>query len=381
MDIFTGESNNFMKVALITGSAGLIGSQACQFFHEKKYKIIGIDNFMRSYFFGEEACTKDSNSLLKKELTSFEHYNIDIRNIDKLKDVFKKYGSNIDIIIHTAAQPSHDWAANEPHTDFTVNANGTLNLLELTRNYCSDATFIFTSTNKVYGDRPNYSFYNNEPDYTYKNISIKETETRWEAFFEDKLAAIDESMSIDNCKHSLFGASKVSADILCQEYGKYFNLKTGIFRGGCLTGPNHAGTELHGFLSYLVKCIIHKKPYTIYGYGGKQVRDNIHSYDLVNMFWHFHKNPKHGEVYNAGGGRNNSISIKEAINFITNEINSNWSSYSISDHAREGDHIWYITDLTKYRQDYPDWNIQYTLQDTILQIIKNESSSNNTYKE
>lgn len=375
-----------MKVALITGSAGLIGSQACQFFHEKKYKIIGIDNFMRSYFFGEEACTKDSNTQLEKELTNFEHYNIDIRNIDKLREVFKKYKSTIDIIIHTAAQPSHDWAANEPHTDFTINANGTLNLLELTREYCPESTFIFTSTNKVYGDRPNYSFYNKEPDSTYNHLFIKEISTRWEGYFEhnksftvyNDLAAIDEGMSIDNCKHSLFGASKVAADILCQEYGKYFNLKIGIFRGSCLTGPNHAGTELHGFLSYLVKCIVHNKPYTVYGYKGKQVRDNIHSYDLVNMFWYFHQNPKQGEVYNAGGGRDNSISILEAISFVKKEINSKWDNFTISESARAGDHIWYITDLTKYKQDYPDWDIQYSIQDTLLQIIKHESLRNNS---
>ena len=381
-----------MKVALITGSAGLIGSQACQFFHEKKYKIIGIDNFMRSYFFGESACTKNSNKQLEEDLSNFEHYNIDIRNIDKLKDIFTKYGSNIDIIIHTAAQPSHDWAANEPLTDFNVNANGTLNLLELTRKYCPTATFIFTSTNKVYGDRPNFSFESGEPDADYKHLFIEEESTRYEGKIVTPdigdvrketqvvlpVASIDETMSIDQCKHSIFGASKVAADIMCQEYGRYFGMNVGIFRGGCLTGPNHAGTELHGFLSYLVKCIVHNKPYTVYGYKGKQVRDNIHSYDLVNMFWYFHKNPKCGEVYNAGGGRDNSISIKEAINFITNEINSEWNSYTISDKAREGDHIWYITDLTKYRRDYPDWNIQYSIQDTLLQIIKHESSSNNT---
>lgn len=350
-----------MKVAIITGSAGLIGSQACNFFSEKGYKIIGIDNDMRSYFFGESASTKDSSESLISNLPNYEHYNIDIRDYDRLNEVFSKYSSDIEIIIHTAAQPSHDWAAKEPLTDFGVNATGTMNMLEVTRLNCLKATFIFTSTNKVYGDTTNKSPY------------IKEWETRWESIDGfGNLTSIDESMSIDNTKHSIFGASKVAADVMCQEYGKYFGMNVGIFRGGCLTGPNHAGAELHGFLSYLVKCILNDKPYTIFGYKGKQVRDNIHSWDLVNMFWYFHQNPKQGEVYNVGGGRDNSTSILEAIDTINKIAGTNWSNYTISEQNRIGDHIWYISDLTKFKTDYPDWNITISLEETIKQMVEFE---------
>jgi CDP-paratose 2-epimerase len=345
-----------MKYVLVTGSAGLIGSQSVDFFHNLGYKIIGIDNDMRSYFFGENASTQPTKNALLKKYENYIHHNQDIRNYDEMKKIFKKYGKSIELIIHTAAQPSHDWAAKEPITDFTVNALGTLNLLELTRIFCPEATFIFTSTNKVYGDRPNF-------------LNIKEEETRHECYENNKLYSIDENMSIDNTKHSVFGASKVAADIMCQEYGKYFGLKTAIFRGGCLTGPNHAGTELHGFLSYLVKCIIHDKLYTIFGYQGKQVRDNIHSFDLVNMFWHFHQNPKCGEVYNAGGGRDNSCSILEAISIINRKAGKNWDKYSLSDANRIGDHIWYITNLNKFKNHYPKWNITKTLDNTIQEMV------------
>lgn len=345
-----------MKYVLVTGSAGLIGSQSVHFFHNLGYKIIGIDNDMRSYFFGENASTQPTKNVLLKKYENYIHHNQDIRNYDEMKKIFEKYGKSIELIIHTAAQPSHDWAAKEPITDFTVNALGTLNLLELTRIFCPEATFIFTSTNKVYGDRPNF-------------LNIKEEETRHECYENNKLYSIDENMSIDNTKHSVFGASKVAADIMCQEYGKYFGLKTAIFRGGCLTGPNHAGTELHGFLSYLVKCIIHDKPYTIFGYQGKQVRDNIHSFDLVNMFWHFHQNPKCGEVYNAGGGRDNSCSILEAISIINRKANKNWDKYSLSDANRIGDHIWYISNLNKFKNHYPKWNITKTLDNTIQEMV------------
>jgi len=312
-----------MKIALITGSAGLIGSQACSFFSERGYKIIGIDNDMRAYFFGEGSSTKDSLESIKSNISDYEHYNVDIRDYDKLNEIFGKYKYEIEIVIHTAAQPSHDWAVKEPITDFGVNALGTMNMLELTRLNCPDATFIFTSTNKVYGDTPNKSPY------------LQERESRWECV--DDLGnpmSIDETMSIDHTKHSVFGASKVAADIMCQEYGKYFGMNVGVFRGGCLTGPNHAGAELHGFLSYLVKCVVNDKPYTIFGYKGKQVRDNIHSWDLVNMFWHFHQNPKQGEVYNAGGGRENSTSILEAIDTINKIAETNWSNYTISEEKR-----------------------------------------------
>lgn len=352
-----------MKVAVITGSAGLIGSQACDFFSKKGYKIIGIDNDMRSYFFGEGSSTKDSLDSLKSKINEYHHYNIDIRDYQKLNEVFSKYSSDVDIVIHTAAQPSHDWAANEPLTDFGINATGTINMLEVTRLNCPKATFIFTSTNKVYGDTPNKSPY------------IQEEETRWECVNDlGNPTSIDETMSIDNTKHSVFGASKVAADIMCQEYGKYFGMNVGIFRGGCLTGPNHAGAELHGFLSYLVKCIVNNKPYTIFGYKGKQVRDNIHSWDLVNMFWEFHQNPKQGEVYNVGGGRDNSTSILEAIDTINRIAETNWSDYTISEQNRIGDHIWYISDLRKFRTHYPNWNITIDLEETIKQMVDFEKS-------
>ena len=370
-----------MKIAIVTGSAGLIGSQTCNFFSKKGYKIIGIDNDMRSYFFGKSSSTKDSLYSIKSSIDSYEHYDIDIRDYEKLIKIFKKYSSDIDIIIHTAAQPSHDWAANEPLTDFSINATGTMNLLELTRLYCPKSTFIFTSTNKVYGDRPNFDYYYkkgiNVPKNRYDTPIIIELDTRYEGLNREtnELFSISENMSIDNTKHSVFGASKVAADIMCQEYGKYFGMNVGVFRGGCLTGPNHAGAELHGFLSYLVKCIVNDKPYTIFGYKGKQVRDNIHSFDLVNMFWYFHQNPKPGEVYTAGGGRSNSTSILEAIDTINRIAGTNWSNYSISEQNRIGDHIWYISDLIKFKRDYPNWDITITLEEIIKQMVEFEKKN------
>jgi len=351
-----------MKKALITGCNGLIGSQAVEFFINKGFYVIGIDNNMRQYFFGNDASTKETGQYLLNKYSNFSLKNIDIRDYESLEKIFKE--NLFDLIIHTAAQPSHDWAAKEPLTDFTINANGTLNLLELTKNYCKESVFIFTSTNKVYGDRPNF-------------LNLKETDTRFEYIYTKNNSncsylGINENMSIDNCLHSVFGASKVAADIMCQEYGKYFNMNVGIFRGGCLTGPNHAGTEMHGFLSYLVKCIIHDKPYTIYGYKGKQVRDNIHSYDLINMFWEFYKNPKKGEVYNAGGGRGNEISILEAINLINKISGRKWEKYTISNNNRIGDHIWYVSDCTKFKNDYVNWKIEYPLEKVIQEIIKSE---------
>lgn len=368
-----------MKIAIVTGSAGLIGAQTCDFFSDKGYKIIGIDNDMRSYFFGENASTKDSLESIKAKIKDYEHYDIDIRDYQKLDEIFSKYSSDIEIVIHTAAQPSHDWAAKEPLTDFGVNAVGTMNMLEVTRLNCPKATFIFTSTNKVYGDRPNLSYYNKTPDIAYNGLMIKEEDTRWEAYFvnlfENNLAEIDERMSIDNTKHSVFGASKVAADVMCQEYGKYFDMNIGIFRGGCLTGPNHAGAELHGFLSYLVKCIVHNKHYTIFGYKGKQVRDNIHSSDLVNMFWCFHKNPKQGEVYNVGGGRGNSTSILEVIDKINKIAGTNWENFTLSDENRIGDHVWYISDLSKFKKDYPEWDITINLDEMIKQMVDFERNN------
>lgn len=353
-----------MEILLVTGASGLIGSETVMFFKDKFDLIIGVDNNMRSYFFGAEASTEGTRINMVKSISNYVHFETDIRDLKNLECIFEKYNSQIKLIVHTAAQPSHDWAAKEPHTDFSVNAVGTMNMLELARKYCFDATFIFTSTNKVYGDRPN-------------SLPLIETDKRWEIDQSHNYFSkgIDEDMSIDNSKHSIFGASKVAADIMVQEYGKYFGMKTGVFRGGCLTGPNHAGTQLHGFLSYLVKCAIEGKEYTIFGYGGKQVRDNIHSYDLVNMFHHFHLNPRMGEVYNAGGGRHSNCSILEAIDIIE-ELSGIRLKYSISLDNRIGDHIWWISDVSKFKEHYPEWDYKYSIYDIIEQIIKRFSNTN-----
>lgn len=342
------------KKVLITGSAGLIGSESAKFFANLGFHIYGIDNNMRQYFFGKEASTQWSKRKLIKGLKDkYTHYATDIRNNKKLEEIFKK--NKFDLIIHTAAQPSHDWAAKEPATDFTVNALATLYLLENFRKYCPEAVFIFTSTNKVYGDTPN-------------NLPLIETKTRFELPQNHPYyKGIDETMSIDNSKHSLFGASKVAADIMVQEYGKYFGLKTGIFRGGCLTGPAHSGTRLHGFLAYLAKCIVTGKKYMIYGYKGKQVRDNIHSYDLVNAFYNFYNKPRSGEVYNMGGSRHSNVSMLEAIEKIE-KITGKKAKYEYKDENRSGDHIWYISDVSKFKSHYPDWEYKYDI-DKILEEI------------
>jgi CDP-paratose 2-epimerase len=294
-------------------------------------------------------------------IPNFEHHHADIRNIEEIENIFSKYNSDIKLVVHTAAQPSHDWAANDPITDFTVNANGTLNLLEMTRLHCEKAVFIFTSTNKVYGDTPNY-------------LPLIELDKRWEIdekhfYFKE---GIDENMSIDHTKHSLFGASKVAADVLVQEYGKYFGMNTGVFRGGCLTGPNHSGTQLHGFLSYLMKCAITGDKYTVFGYKGKQVRDNIHSWDLVNMFWHFYQNPRQGEVYNAGGGRHSNCSMSEAIE-MCESITGKPMNYEYSETNRIGDHIWWVSDMSEFKAHYPGWNWKYNIKDILTQIYENMS--------
>jgi len=347
---------NQMNIALVTGSGGLIGSESVEFLSKKFDQIIGIDNDMRKYFFGAEASTQWNVQRLKESVPNLNHYNIDIRDQASMEAVFKEYGSDIKLIIHAAAQPSHDWAAREPSTDFTVNANGTLTLLELTKTFSPEAVFIFTSTNKVYGDSPNF-------------FPLIELDKRWEVdhnhpYYE---YGIDESLTIDQSKHSLFGASKLAADILVQEYGKYFNLKTGSFRGGCLTGPRHSGTELHGFLAYLMKCAITGDQYTIFGYKGKQVRDNIHSHDLVNMFWHFYQTPRPGEVYNAGGSRFSNCSILEAID-LCEEISEKKINFSYNNDNRIGDHIWWISDVRKFKRHYPEWNFQYDIKDILVQI-------------
>jgi len=348
-----------MKIAIISGSNGLIGSESVSFLADKMDLIVGIDNDQRAYFFGPEASTKWKRTELEKKYDNYIHYNADIRNYNDIEAIFSKYGKDISIIVHTAAQPSHDWAAKEPLTDFTINANGTLNFLELTRIYCPKAVFIFTSTNKVYGDTPNY-------------LPLVELEKRWEIeeshpFFKE---GIDESMSIDNSKHSIFGASKVAADVMVQEYGKYFGMHTAVFRGGCLTGPNHSGAQLHGFLSYLMKCAINKSKYTIFGYKGKQVRDNIHAWDLVNMFWSYYLTPRCGEVYNAGGGRFSNCSMIEAIE-VCEKITGNKMDYSYTDQNRSGDHIWYISDVSKFKKHYPEWDYKYNLEVTLDQIFNN----------
>jgi CDP-paratose 2-epimerase len=345
-----------MKKVLITGSAGLIGGQACRFFYEQGYQVVGVDNDMRSYFFGDAASTGKNLEIIKKDLgDAYEHHSIDLRNQEGMRAVFQNH--RFDVIIHTAAQPSHDWAAREPVTDFEVNALSTLYLLENYRNYCPEATFIFTSTNKVYGDLPN-------------QLPLIELDTRYEIDRSHRYAkGIDETMSIDQSTHSVFGASKVAADVMVQEYGRYFGLNTGVFRGGCLTGPSHSGAQLHGFLAYLIKCIEGGIEYTILGYKGKQVRDNIHSLDLVNMFWHFHNNPRGGEVYNVGGGRNSNISIIEAIQ-LTETILGKRAKTKYIDENRVGDHIWYVSNIAKFQSHYPGWEYKYDIKNIVEEICR-----------
>ena len=347
-----------MSVAVITGCSGLIGSEAAKFFHARGFDVVGIDNNMREYFFGRDGSVDWNTQSLKAALPGLIHYPDDIRNEDAMNSIFRRYGKKISVVIHAAAQPSHDWAAKEPLTDFSVNATGTLVLLEATRKFCPDAPFIFTSTNKVYGDTPNA-------------LPLVERQSRWEIdathpYFEH---GIDESMTIDSSKHSVFGASKVAADVMTQEYGRYFGLKTGVFRGGCLTGPAHSGAMLHGFLAYLIKCIVYRTPYTIFGYKGKQVRDNIHSNDLVSAFWHFYREPRPGAVYNMGGGRFSNCSVLEAIS-IAEKLAGEQLTYSISEQAREGDHIWWISDTRRFQKDYPDWAYEYDLETTMTEIVE-----------
>lgn len=344
-----------MQSVLITGSAGLIGSEAVRFYAEQGNRVVGIDNDMRRYFFGEQASTAWKRDALEKEYEQYHHCNIDIRNYEELQALMQH--ESFSLIIHTAAQPSHDWAAREPLTDFGVNAVGTLNLLELTRQYQPDAVFIFTSTNKVYGDLPNF-------------LPLEERETRWEIADSHPYAqGIDETMSIDQSTHSVFGASKVAADVMVQEYGKYFGVKTGTFRGGCLSGPAHSGAQLHGFLAYLVRCIANEEPYTVFGYKGKQVRDNIHSADVIRAFDAFAKNPRPGEVYNIGGTRHSNISMLEAIDIIGRLLGKK-PQIRIVDDSRKGDHIWYVSSMEKFKRHYPDWSHTYDCTAIIEEIIR-----------
>ena len=347
-----------MSIAIVTGSAGLIGSETVRFFSGKGLKVIGIDNDLRSEFFGPDASTAWNRRRLEKEIPDYKHHSVDIRDVDKIDQIFAKHGTDISVVIHSAAQPSHDWAARAPFVDFSVNATGTLNLLETTRTHCPDAVFIFTSTNKVYGDAPNL-------------LPLVEHETRWELNDEHRYHenGIDETMSIDQCTHSLFGASKASADLLVQEYGRYFGMKTACFRGGCLTGPAHSGAELHGFLAYLVKCAHQGTPYTVFGYKGKQVRDNIHSFDFVSALWQFYREPRVGEVYNMGGSRHSNCSMLEAIE-ITEDITGKKLDHTYSETNRIGDHIWWISDVGRFKSHFPEWRYKYGIKEIISEICE-----------
>lgn len=347
-----------MPVVVITGSAGLIGSEASRFFAKQGYEIVGIDNNLRRVFFGEDASTDWNRSQLENELSHlYRHHHIDIREASQVSSLFSEYSSDIALVIHTAAQPSHDWAARDPQMDFSVNANGTLNLLEATRQFAIKAPFIFTSTNKVYGATPN-------------QLPLVEQEFRWEIEPTHRYVnGIGEDMSIDRTLHSLFGASKVAADVLVQEYGRYFGMLTACFRGGCLTGPNHSGAQLHGFLAYLMKCTMTGTPYSIFGYKGKQVRDNIHSADLISAFNEFFKAPRSGEVYNIGGGRFSNCSMLEAIK-ICEEIAGRKLDHNYVEQNRTGDHIWWISDLSRFSEHYPNWKPKYDIPGILGEIYE-----------
>lgn len=347
-----------MAVALVTGSAGLIGSEATAYFADLGFDVVGIDNDMRRTFFGDDASTRWNLERLQQRLgRRYRHVDADIRDAVAMEALFAEYAGDVQLVIHAAAQPSHDWAARDPMTDFTVNANGTLVLLEACRKHSPGAVFIFTSTNKVYGDRPNH-------------LPLVEREERWE--IEDGhpyAGGIPETMPIDQCLHSLFGASKVAADVVVQEYGRYFGLKTGVFRGGCLTGPNHSGTQLHGFLAYLMRCTVSGEPYTVFGYKGKQVRDNIHSTDLIRAFHEFYNAPRPGEVYNIGGGRQVNCSMLEAID-LCQRIAGCELDWRYDERNRIGDHIWYVSDLGKFKAHYPDWRLRYDVPRILTEIYE-----------
>ena len=349
-----------MSIVIITGSSGLVGSEAVNFFCDKGFDVIGIDNNLRKFFFGRDGSTLWIKNNLIKRNKKFKNFNIDIRNFNGLEKIFKKYRKNISLIIHCAAQPSHDYGKKFPVLDFNVNATGTLNLLELTKIYCPNSPFIFTSTNKVYGDNPN-------------KLSIIETKNRWELKKNNKYYnGIDEKFSIDHCTHSFFGVSKTYADLIVQEYGKNIGLKTVCFRAGCITGPNHSGAKLHGFLSYLVKITLATRKYSLIGYKGKQVRDNLHSYDLVNCFWEFFKKPKRGEVYNIGGGRYSNCSILEALDLVE-KISNISISRNVVRIPRIGDHIWYISNLKKFKNHYPKWKQKYNTKKILGELIESFS--------
>ena len=336
-----------MSIVVITGSAGLIGSEAATSFAARGHTVVGVDNDMRRVFFGEEASTAWNRRRLDLALgPHYLHNSLDVRDRDAVDALFARYGRDVHAVIHTAAQPSHDWAARDPHTDFGVNASGTLNLLEATRRHAPEAAFVFTSTNKVYGDTPN-------------RLPLVEQATRWEIDPSHTYAGgIREDMSIDQTLHSVFGASKVAADVLVQEYGGYFGLRTACFRGGCLTGPQHAGTQLHGFLAYLMRCVATGTPYTVFGYGGKQVRDNIHCADLVAAFHAFCDAPRAAAVYNIGGGRFSNCSMIEAI-AMAEAVAGRTLDWTYAEQNRTGDHIWWVSDNGRFAADYPAWRQRY----------------------
>jgi CDP-paratose 2-epimerase len=347
-----------MPTALVTGSGGLIGSQSVRHFVESGYDVIGLENDMRAQFFGPEASTAPTTERLLRTMgDAFRSLELDVRDVDGVNRVFAEHARSLELVIHTAAQPSHDWAASDPQTDFTVNANATLNLLEATRHHAPSASFIFCSTNKVYGDLPNA-------------LPLLELDRRLELPEDHRyFQGIDTSMSIDASTHSLFGVSKAAADLLVQEYGRYFDLPTVCFRGGCLTGPNHAGTRLHGFLSYLMRCTMTGATYTVFGYGGKQVRDNIHSADLVAAFEAFHRAPRTAALYNIGGGRQSNCSMREAIE-LCESIAGRELSWELSDQPRVGDHRWWVSDLEEFRRDYPEWDLAYDLESVLREIYE-----------
>jgi CDP-paratose 2-epimerase len=342
-----------MKTILVTGSSGLIGSEAAEHFDRQGHTVIGVDNNMRRVFFGEPGDTTWNLERLRGVTRNFSHTDVDIRNRAALDDLFRKH--TFDLIVHCAAQPSHDKARDIPILDFEVNALGTVNLLEATRLHSPEAVFVFLSTNKVYGDAPN-------------ELPLTELETRWEYARPEDFHGIDEHCRIDRTLHSLFGASKASADLMAQEYGRYFGMKVGVFRGGCLTGPSHSGVELHGFLSYLVKVALTGATYNVFGYKGKQVRDNIHSHDVVRAIEEFAANPRPGEVYNLGGGRENSVSMLEAIAKIE-QMSGKKLNWRYVDENRKGDHVCYISNLAKLRSHYPNWSITIGLDEILRQII------------
>jgi CDP-paratose 2-epimerase len=346
-----------MSVAIISGSAGLIGSEAARYFADCGYQIVGIDNNMRERLFGADGSVAWQRVELEQTLRrKYQHFDFDIRDEEAVDRLFACFGRAITLVIHAAAQPSHDWAAREPKTDFGTNANGTLNLLEATRLYAPEAAFIFTSTNKVYGDRPN-------------TLPLIELPTRWEIDPQHPYAlGIAEDMSIDRCLHSLFGASKVAADVMVQEYGRYFGIRTVCFRGGCLTGPNHSPAQLHGFLAYLMKCAATGVPYTVYGYKGKQVRDNIHSRDLMRAFDAFRQAPRPAAVYNIGGGHHSNCSVLEAIR-MCEDITGRPMKWAYTDRNRTGDHIWWISDLRAFQTDYPQWTLEYSVEGILREIF------------